>query len=534
MLLAVGPVGWAGPPALDAKALAGRIDYHLGAAHAANKVHPAPLADDAELFRRLWVDLGGRIPNVTEVRKFLDETGSDRRDRAIAALLDSPRYATHFGHVWRHLLLPEATTSFNVRAQSAGFEAWLRKELSANVGYDVLVRDLLTMPLGNNARQMAFRGAGGGNDPTPIGFYVAKEVKAENLAAATARLFLGVRMECAQCHNHPFAKWKREQFWSLAAFYSGVQRQGNGDFSFPAGEVADRREIKMPTKDGDVVITAAYPDGKAPKWKEKESSRQALAEWVTSPGNPYFAKATVNRVWAYLFGGGLVDPVDDMVGADTVNSHPALLEELSQQLIAHKYDLKYLIKAIVMSQAYQRTSARTHPSQDDTHQFARMPLRGLSPEQLFDSIAEATGLSDPTPQNQAFFPGNNSARARFLQLFANQAEKSTDTTTSILQALALMNGQVTATATDLEKSATLAAVIDAPFMDTQQRIETLFLAALSRQPTSKEMSKLIAYVEKGGADADKPGSPGTDKRYAHALADVFWALLNSGEFMLNH
>jgi hypothetical protein len=531
VLLAAGPAGRAGPPVLDPKGLAERIDYHLGTAHGVAKVQPAPLADDAEYLRRAWLDLGGRIPSVPEARDFLDDKRTDRRERLVESLLTSPRYAAHFGRVWRALLLPEATTSFNVRFQAQGFEAWLRKHLGVNSGYDVMVRELLTMPLGNQAgRQAAFRGGGG--DPTPIGFYIAKEVKAENLGAATARMFLGLRLECAQCHNHPFAKWKRDQFWSLAAFFAGVQRQGNGDFSFPNGEVADRRELTIPGTER--VVQAAYPDGATPKWNSKESARQTLADWVTSPTNPYFAKAAVNRLWAYLFGNGLVEPIDDMVGSDTVNSHPALLNELAQQFIEHKFDLKYLLKSITLSQAYQRSSIRTHPSQEDPRQFARMPLRGLSPEQLFDSIAEATRYNDGSPANQQFFPGNNSARAQFLALFSNQADKSTDHTTSILQALALMNGQVTATATHLQNSGTLAAIVDAPFMDTPERIETLYLAALSRRPSPKELSKLIAYVDGGGTDADKPATPGDDQRYARALADVFWALLNSGEFVLNH
>jgi hypothetical protein len=532
VLLTAGPSARAAAPAvLDTRALAERIDQHLFTAHAAAKVQPAPLADDAEYLRRVWLDLGGRIPSVSEGRDFLDDKRSDRRERLVASLLESPRYPSHFGRVWRSLLLPEATTSFNVRFQAQGFEGWLRKHLSANNGYDLMVRELLTMPLGNQLGRPAIMRRGGPNEPTPLGFYIAKEVKPENLGAATARLFLGLRLECAQCHNHPFAKWKREQFWSLAAFFAGVQRQGNGDVSFPAGETADRREMTIPGTER--VVRAGYPDGSSPKWKENDVTRQVLADWVTSPSNPYFAKATVNRVWSYFFGHGLVEPIDDMVGSDSVNSHPPLLNDLAQQFIEHKYDLKYLIKAVTISQAYQRTSLRTHASQDDTRQFARMPLRGLSPEQLFDSLAEATRYNDGSPANQPFFPGNNSARAQFLQLFGSQPDKSTDHTTSILQALMLMNGQLTATATNLQQSGTLAAIVDAPFMDTPERIETLYLATLSRRPTAKELSKMVAYVDRGGADADKPGSP-DQGRYARALADVFWALLNSGEFVLNH
>jgi hypothetical protein len=518
-----------GPALLDEKALAGRIDHHVNAGLAAAKVEPAARAEDAEFVRRAYLDLAGRIPAVAEVRAFLDDRAPDKRERVVGRLLEGPRYVTHFTHVWRALLLPEANTNFQVRFQVPGFEAWLRKQVLKNAGYDALVRDILTMPLDQAGGRRGF--PGNNNGDTPVAFYAAKEVKPENLAAATARLFLGFRLECAQCHNHPFASWKKEQFWGFAAFFAGMQRQGNAEFSFPSGEKIDRHELTIPGTER--VVQATFPDGKEPQWKAKQGGRQALAEWVTASDNPYFARAAVNRLWAYFFGTGLVDPVDEMVGAEHVASHPELLDELARQFAAHQFDVKYLVRAITASQAYQRSSARTHPSQDDPRRFARMPLRGLSPEQLFDSIAEATGYRDANNNPQNFF-NDRSARSQFLTLFANQAEKSTEVTTSILQALALMNGQVTAAATDLEKSITLAAVTDAPFMDTAERVETLFLATLSRRPTSRELTRLVSYIDGGGAAGPAGSAVSSQKRYEKALADVFWALLNSGEFMLNH
>jgi hypothetical protein len=529
LLLAAGPALGAGPPALDEKALARRIDHHIDAALAAARAVPAPRAGDAEFVRRVYLDLAGRIPAVAEVRAFLDDTRPDKRERLIAALLEGPRYVTHFTRVWRALLLPEASTNFQVSFQAGPFEAWLRKQVARNAGYDALVRDLLTMPIGQDVARRAFGGAG---EPTPISFYIAKEVKPENLAAAVARTFLGFRLECAQCHNHPFADWKRDQFWGFAAFFAGLQRQGNPEFPFPGREVPDRRELTIPGTER--VVQAAFPDGTEPKWKFKQSARAALADWVTAPDNPYFARATANRLWALFFGTGLIDPVDDMVGSDRTASHPELLDELAQQFIAHKFDLKYLLRALALSETYQRTGARTHPSQDEPQLFARMALRGLTPEQLFDSIAEATGFQENNGGNprNAFF--GDSARARFLTLFADRHDKSTEHQTSILQALALMNGQVTVAATDLERSITLSAIADAPFMDTPARIEALYLATLSRKPSARERERCIAYVDKGGDDEPSTKWLGREKRQQRALSDVFWALLNSGEFMLNH
>ncbi len=528
LFLAAGPALGAGGPALDDKALARRIDHHVAAGIAAARAVAAPRAGDAEFVRRVYLDLAGRIPSVAEVRAFLDDTRTDKRERLIASLLDGPRYVTQFTRVWRALLLPETSTNFQIRFQAGNFEAWLRKQVARNAGYDVLVRELLTLPFDQDTPQRAFGGPG---EPTPLSFYIAKEVKPENLAAAVSRTFLGFRLECAQCHNHPFADWKRDQFWGLAAFFAGLQRQGNPDFPIPGREVPDRRELTIPGTER--VVQAVFPDRTEPKWKYKQSARQALADWITAPDNPYFARATVNRLWALFFGTGLVDPVDDMVGSDRVPSHPELLDELAQQLVAHQFDLKYLIRAITLSDTYQLASARTHPSQDDPRLFARMSLRGLSPEQLFDSIAEATGYQENNngPRN---FVGDGSARGQFLTLFGDRADKSTEHQTSILQALALMNGQVTAVATDLEKSVTLSAIADAPFMDTTERVETLFLATLSRKPTARERDRLIAYVDRGGEDEPSSKWFGPDKRAQRALADVFWALMNSGEFMLNH
>ncbi len=261
---------------------------------------------------------------------------------------------------------------------------------------------------------------------------------------------------------------------------------------------------------------------------------------MTAPDNPYFARAAVNRMWFTFFGVGLTDPVDEMVGGQGVVSHPEVVDELARQFIAHKYDLKYLMRVITATRAYQLSSARTDDSQDDPRRFARMPLRGLTPEQLFDSLAEAIYYpregQNPNPQFAAFVVNNNSPREEFRTKFAHPSDRPTEVQTSILQALTLMNGKLIGDATSLERSELLAAVVDSPFMDTQERIETLYLATLTRKPKEKELARLVAYVDGGGAYADEKPATAQEKqkRYQQALADVFWALLNSGEFYLNH
>lgn len=509
-------------PADDAAALAATIDRHLAASWTANKIQPAPSAGDAEFLRRVYLDLAGRIPAVAEVRAFLDDKRPDKRRRLVERLLEGPRYVAHFTNVWRALLLPETANNRQARFLANGFEAWLRAKLQQNTPYDAMVRELLTVPMNGRGRQAS--GAA-----TPIGFYLAKDVKPENVAAAVSRLFLGVKIECAQCHNHPFAEWKREQFWSFAAFFAGLQRQGRGGFVAAGREIADRRELAVPGTER--VVQAAFLDGATPKWKSNQSARATLAEWMTAKDNPYFTRAAVNRLWGYFFGTGIIDPVDEIAGGEQEASHPQLLDELARQFAEHNFDLKFLLSAFTASRAYQLSSRATHPSQDDPHQFARMRLRGLSAEQLFDSIAQATGYREATPGNRRFF-GNASVRGRFLTRFANTSDKATEMQTSILQALSMMNGPVTAAATDLENSETLAALLDAPFLDTGERIDTLYLAALTRRPTPRELARTIQYVESGGS-ADDP-SADKEKNYNRALADVFWVLLNSSEFFLNH
>jgi hypothetical protein len=508
------------PVVSDAQVLAARIDQLIAERWSTDRVEPAPLAGDAEFLRRIYLDLAGRIPSVEEARRFLDDRRPDKRARLVEQLLASPRYVGHFTNVWRDLLIPEAGTNFQVRLQQGSFESWLKQQVARNAGYDQLARDLLSAPVSGANGPLAFLAA---VEPSPLTFYLAKEFRPENLAASTARVFLGINVECAQCHNHPFADWKTEQFWGFAAFYSGIKSQQLMDFLLPGPEDKNRRELTIPGTEK--VIQAKFLDGTNPAWKAETGTRATLAEWLTSPSNPYFARAAVNRTWAYFLGTGLIEPLDEMVGGASTASHPELLDLLAKEFAAHQFDLKFLIRAITATRTYQLTSARTHKSQDDPALFARMPLRGLKPEQLFDSVAMATGYRDSGGGGNdlisGLLGGNRSARAEFLTRFANQSARAVEAQTSILQALSMMNGLVTANATSLERSETLAAVIDAPFVTTPERIETLYLAALSRSPTEKELDRALRFVK----DA---------KSQQEALADLFWALLNSPEFVSNH
>ena len=462
------------------------------------EIVPAPAADDAEFFRRLSLDLNGRIPTITQLKDFLDDTREDKRRIWTEDLMNgrdnSELYVNHFTTYWRTLLFPPTN---NQQFGFVGFnmDPYFRNHVRNNTPYDQFVRDFLT----GNASQS---------------FSQVAENKPEVIAANTARLFLGVKVECAQCHDdRSGGSWTRTQFWEFAAFFAN--RNGTN------------AQIAIPEKK--VTVQAKFLDGTAPEWKNGTNSMGVLSQWLIAGNNPYFAKAIVNRMWAYFLGVGLVDPVDNASEAN-LPSHPELLDELAQQFVANKFDMKWLIRTITSTQAYQMTSARSHPSQDDPRLFARMTVRGMTPEQLWDSISEATGYRDTTPVMNPRFVGqpNNSPRAEFLNRFANSVDKRTETHTSILQALFLMNGKLLADITDLNKmgeKSTLGTIINAnATVTTQRRIEEMYVVTLSRKPRPAEMEKLVKYVEAGGPEKDK----------RKALADVFWALLNSGEFTLNH
>lgn len=518
------PARAATPSGGDAKALAAQIDLHIAQHWADSGTRPASLAEDAEFLRRVYLDLAGRIASVSEARAFLVDKRSDKRARLVEQLLDGSRYVAHFTNVWRLLLLPEASNNFQVKLQQGSFETWLKQMVARNAGYDEMARELLTVPLTKGSEAELFLGAGAGS---PLAFYAAKEFKPENLAASTARVFLGVNVECAQCHNHPFAEWKREQFWSYAAFFGGVKSRRTMDLLLPEKESQDKRELLIPGTER--VAQARFLNGIEPVWKGKSTSRGVLADWMTAANNPYFARAAVNRLWAYFFGTGLVDPVDEMAGSDTRPSHPELLDLLAHEFAAHRFDVKFLIRSVTASRAYQLTSAAADSSAAPARElFARMPLRGLTPEQIFDSLAMATGYRDSGGEGYLaeIIGGPRTARSEFLTRFANQPERATEAQTSILQALALMNGKMVAAATSLQQSETLSAVVEASFVTPEEQIETLYLAALSRKPEPKEVSRAVQFLRDAGKRGKSPGS--------EALADVFWALLNSPEFIVNH
>lgn len=497
----------AAPP--DPSVLARQIDQRLSARFKQDKVEPAPIADDAEFLRRASLDITGRIPRVADVHEFLADRSPEKRRKLIDRLLDDPRYAHHFANVWRAELAPEIASDRGASVFQAGFEAWLRDQLGANVPYDRMVRELLTVPLSTDIAD-ATPVLRDPERPNPIAFFAVKEAKPENLAAAVTRTFLGVRLECAQCHNHPFARWKQDQFWGQAAFFAAVKRQGTGMFA-PLTEANGVQELAM--EGGGKAKPVAYLDGTSAKSDRAVSPRAEYAAWVTSADNPFFAKAAANRMWGHFFGTGIVNPVDDF--RDDNPPHDAkLLDELARGFQKSGFDSRWLIRSICLSEAYLRSSARTHASQVTTVLPAKMALKVLSGEQLFDSLALATGYRDDQDMGVA--------RRQFLARFA-LTSSSGDPETSVQQALTLLNGKFVVWAVDADKCPTLIAVCQTPGLSRAERVEALYLATLSRKPTAAEQQRCDQFFGSSPTMTEEAG-----------LSDLFWVLLNSVEFRLNH
>jgi hypothetical protein len=489
------------PPVLDAQGLADRIDGFIEQRLKKEQIPPAPVADDAEFFRRLSLDLNGRVPSYAQLADFLDDTRKDRRRLWIDELMDgpdnAPLYVQHFTHFWRRQLL--AQTPPQSDAVVAPLEGWLRKQVKANTPYDRLARGVLT-------------------DDEAVGFFLANENKAENLASRASRLFLGVKLECAQCHDdRSGGKWKRTQFWELAAFFAGLRQDSYADIV-----TAPRRQKAGPARiqvgESNSWAQTRFPDGTQPDWQRDLTPRQALAGWIARGDNPWFTRAAVNRLWHYFFGIGLIEPVDGLGLEDNPPSHPELLDEMARQFVAHDFDLKYLIRAIALSRAYQRTSRQTHPRQSEPRRFARAATRPLTPEQLYDNVVLVTGYR-PAPSTGTV--GATSPRAEFLAPFDDPDSQPTDFQASIQQALMMMNGKFIKEAISSARSATVAAIIDSKRpRSLAKRIEDLYRVALSRNPRPEEARRLLEYAK--GHESKQ------------ALRDIFWALLNSTEFILNH
>jgi len=514
--------------ALPLEELVEQVNAQLRASWQDQGITVAERANDTEFLRRVYLDLTGRIPRVSEVYGFLEETPqfegdlSIRRQRLVDDLLASRDHATHLATVWRKLLLPERV-AIDTYGGTAKFDRWLADRFEKNLPYDQLVRQLLLAE-------------GRVSDSGPILFYAALKLNPEELAAKTARTFLGMRMECAQCHDHPFDdSISQEDFWAFAAHFAQISRpRGKIEMTSSVLRVRDNRRGEVMLPDSEEVVPPRLPyrvpsasglvSQESPQ-KKTVSRRKALVDWLTTTQNRRFARATVNRVWQHLFGLGLVEAVDDM-RADNRAICPEVLDTLSLDFAASGYDLRRLLRALVLSDAYQLSSRGIADDPSQTICFARMNIKSFTADQLYDCINIAT-QSEAMPQGNGMNGGlirfGNTPRQAFIEQFQAPPGQRTDYHAGIPQALTLMHGHLIHGATDLASSGLLQS-LNAPFFSDEQRIKTLFLSTLSRFPDEKEQEKMLAYLQAALGDQER----------SKALGDILWALLNSAEFTFIH
>lgn len=497
---------------MSVRELADWIDAQFAVVWETSHVAAPPVVDDATFLKRAYLDLSGTLAPVSQAREFLDYNGDHKRLLLIERLLNetrrpdrhAERTAAHWATLWRRMMVPGNTPEAQM---AVALEPWLKEQFARNVPYDQLVRQLLTARSSDATTQRPVPGLGGMMAGGPTLFYQAIGGKPENAASSVSRMFLGVRIGCAECHDHPFASWKQKDFWGMAAFFAGVRN----------GQVEDVPAARIRPENSPVEYTAVYLGGQEAQIRGGKTPREALADWMVSPENPQFAATAVNRVWLHLLGRGLTDSVDDLDQASPEERR--ILDELARRFAASGYDLRWLIAGICQSKLYQRECAVS-----EDHGPPQAPglraVKTLAPEQVFNALEQALSLPVSRVDGSARF---NGLRAQLIARLNEAATALPDEYRGgVPQALLLMNGQLTSEATDLDQSRTLRGVLEAPFLDTEEKLETLYLAAFNRLPQPEERQFLLAHIQRQTEN---------DKQ-KEAFAEIFWGLLNSPEFVL--
>ena len=488
-------------------------------------VPPSPVCDDETFLRRISLDVGGRLPTIEETEAFLANQDPKKRDQAIEALLGSPDYADYFANKWTALLKNRREDKADITANFA-FHAWMRDSLLANVPYDDLVRQIL--------------GATGTivSNP-PVAWY--KRVKEPNEQLEdVAQLFLGVRMQCAQCHHHPFERWSQNDYYALSAFFSQVGRKPTAiageDLIFHKRGVAEVENKKTLEK----VKPAAL--GQTPvEISPDDDPRLQLADWMSEPTNPFFAKALVNRYWKHFFKRGLVEPEDDIRDTNPA-TNPELLDALAKHFVESGFDLKEAVRVIVQSQTYQLSAMPNEFNAVDQQNFSHYYPKRLQAEVFLDSIDLLTGaktdFADLPPGTRAIALPDNSYNkaAPFLKVFgrpegASVCECERVQSSSLAQSLHLMNS--TEVKGKLTTANGRADRLSKPEVPVAEGIREIYLAAFGREPTGEELSIAEDHLVKERTDAaGKPIDPVKAKRMGYE--DLLWAILSTKEFLYNH
>jgi hypothetical protein len=475
---------------------------------------PSAPASDATFLRRAELDVIGRLPTPEKTRAFLADPSPDKRARLVDRLLERPEYADHWANKWVDLLRPNP---YRVGIKAVfNLDGWIREAFRRNLPYDQFVREIVT------ARGSTF-------DQTSATIFRDRR-EPEEIAPMVSQLFLGIRLECAKCHHHPFESWGQEQFYEFAAYFARVGRKGTG-LSPP---ISGGEEIVFTAKRGQVthpltgkMLPPKPLFGSAPTDDDPDADpREALARWMTSPENPYFARVIVNRVWADLMGRGIVDPVDDLRASNPPSNGP-LLDALADDFRSHGYNLKHLIRTILGSSVYALSSEPNERNVADTRNFSRHYRQRVRAEVLLDAISDVTEVPDAfdaaPPRSRANAIWTHRVPSLFLDTFGrpdpNQdppCERTSDS--AVVQALHLMNapGLHRKMSSDEGLVERLAKGDKPP----SEIVEELYLRAYARFPSDED--RTVGESLFSGPQADRRA----------AIEDLLWALLNSAEFVL--
>jgi hypothetical protein len=527
------------------------IDEQLAAAWTDAGLEPAPPAADGEWCRRLHLDLVGRIPTLDELQRFLSDSAPSKRAALVDRLLGDEyvdEYARHCTDVWTTVLIGRDVQ--NDKVNRPGMRQYLRRAFSKNTSYDRLMEELVTAT-GVNANRKNVEGFNGAAN-----FLSGKleDMGVENgvqATAKTAQVFLGLQVQCTQCHNHPFNKGKQNQFWELNAFFRQTRAlrrfDGSRDVQWIelvdqdwAGEGGNPEEAELYYELRNGQMKVAFPvfiDGREisktgylPGTLENGNAygahrRHELAKFIKS--SPFFPRAIVNRTWGQFLGYGFTRPVDDL-GEHNPPSHPELLDGLAARFEEGGYDLKALVRWIVLSRAYGLSSRITKdneaddPALGEKPRFSRFYLRQMQAEQLYESLLTATQADRASGNAEEAAKKKDQWLSQFVIAFGtDEGDDATTFNGSIPQVLMMFNGDLIKQATTSGKGAFLDAVAAGP-KPPKAKIEALYLAALARKPTKKELTAADALVK------------ARDGIVTGALQDVWWAILNSNEFIINH
>ena len=474
------------------------------------RIAPSALCDDETFLRRATLDIVGLLPTAEEHRRFVDSKDPEKRAKLIDDLLGRKEFSEVWVSKWAELL--QVRSNFNGIVNYKGmflYYNWLVEKLSKNTPMDEMVRELL--------------GASGGTFKNPATNFYQSTADRLLLSENVAQVFMGMRIQCAQCHNHPFDRWTQDDYYRFTAFFSQIGRKQGEDYREQIIFNAGGGEVNHPV--GGRVMPPKFLGGAAPDVAGQDR-RVVLAKWLASADNPWFATSFANRVWQHFFGLGIVEPVDD-VRVSNPASNPELLEELGKRFTASKYDLKALVRDICNSRTYQRSTSRNESNAQDEKNFAHANLRRIKAENLLDIISQATETQDKfqgLPQGaRAVQIADGGSSTYFLTTFGRATRETVCSCEvkmepTLSQALHLLNG-------DTVNAKIAQGGVIKRLMETrkfpEERVLDLYVRCLSRSPTKEELAKLSPLI-----------APGTNAE--QAMLDIFWALLNSREFLFNH